>query len=161
MWHDGCFSERNNFVSGGITMKTRIIIAAALVLALAFAGTTLAAGMGMGRGMGMGPAGCPMLTGTTPANLTPEQTAKFQAFQNDTAAQRDKIVKLHQEMWNLRGQQNPDWNAINAKHQEIFKLRTELAQKAQAAGVAGYGYGRGGRGMGGGMGMGYGRGCCF
>lgn len=145
-------------------MKTRIIIAAALVLALAFAGTTLAAGMGMGRGMGMGPAGCPMLTGTTPANLTPEQTAKFQAFQKDTAAQRDTIVKLHQEMWNLRAQQNPDWNAINAKHQEIFRLRTELAQKAQAAGIAGYGYGYGrggGRGMGGGMGMGYGRGCCF
>lgn len=143
-------------------MKTRIIIAAALVLALAFAGTTLAAGMGMGRGMGMGPGGCPMLTGTTPTNLTPEQTAKFQAFQNDTAAQRDKIVKLHQEMWNLRAQQNPDWNAINAKHQEIFKLRTDLAQKAQAAGVAGYGYGRGGgRGMGGGMGMGRGCGGCF
>ncbi len=62
MWHDGCFSERNNIVSGGITMKTRIIIAAALVLALAFAGTTLAAGMGMGRGMGMGPGRLPMLT---------------------------------------------------------------------------------------------------
>lgn len=145
-------------------MKTRIIIAAALVLALAFAGTTLAAGMGMGRGMGMGPGGCPMLTGTTPANLTPEQTAKVEAFQKDTATQREKLYKLHQEMWNLRSQQNPNWDAVNAKHQEIFTLKTELMKKAQAAGIAGYGYGYGrggGRGMGGGMGMGRGCGGCF
>ena len=137
-------------------MKTKLLIVAALVLALAFAGTALAMGpMGKGMGMGMGMGTCPMMGGTTPANLTPEQTAKYQAFQKDTAAQRDKIVKLHQEMWNLRAQATPDWTAINAKHQEIFKLKTELMQKAQTAGVAGYGMGmRGGMGMGMGKGMG-------
>ncbi len=44
-------------------------------------------------------------------------------------------------MWNLRSQQNPNWDAVNAKHQEIFTLKTELMKKAQAAGIAGYGYG--------------------
>lgn len=141
-------------------MKTRIIIAAALVLALAFAGTTLAAGMG--KGMGMGPGGCPMATGTAPAALTPEQTAKYEAFQKDTATQREKIYQLHQEMRTIRTQQNPDWNAFNAKHQEVFTLKTDLMKKAQAAGVAGYGYGYGrGAGMGKGMGMGRGCGGCF
>jgi Spy/CpxP family protein refolding chaperone len=137
-------------------MKTRIIIAAALVLALAFAGTTLAAGMGMGRGMGMGPGGCPMANGTAPAALTPEQTAKYEAFQKDTATQREQIYKLHQEMRTIKTQQTPNWDAFNAKHQELFTLKTELMKKAQAAGVAGYGYGHGARGMGKGMGKGCG-----
>lgn len=138
-------------------MKTKIIITVVLVLALAFAGTSLAAGMGMGRGMGMGPGGCPMAAGATPASLTPEQAAKYETFQKDTAAQREKIYKLHQEMWTLRNQQTPNWDAISAKHQEIFTLKTDLMKKAQAAGVAGYGYG--GRGMG--KGMGRGCGGCF
>lgn len=140
-------------------MKTRIIIAAAIVLALAFAGTTLAAGMGMGKGMGMGTGTCPMLNGTAPAGLTPEQTAKYEAFRKDTATQREKIYQLHQEMRTIRTQPNPDWDAFNAKHQEVFTLKTDLMKKAQAAGVAGYGYGRGmgkGKGM---MGKGMGMGC--
>ncbi|HMK43589.1 MAG TPA: periplasmic heavy metal sensor [Dissulfurispiraceae bacterium] len=128
-------------------MKARALIIAALVLSLAVAGSAIAMGP-MGKGMGMGMGMCPMMGGATPANLTPEQAAKYQAFQKDTAPQREKIAKLHQEMWNLRAQATPDWNAINAKHQEIFQLKTELMQKAQAAGVAGYGMGmRGGMGM--------------
>jgi hypothetical protein len=143
-------------------MKNLRITGAILLFMLAFAGISIAAGMGMGRGMAVGPAGCPLLTGTAPANLTPEQSAQFQAFQKETATQREKLIKLHQELWNLRAQQNPDYNAIAAKQQEIFTLRNEIAQKAQAAGIGWFGYGRGyAKGMGGGMGMGRGCGCCF
>ncbi len=133
-------------------MKTKGFVVVAIVLTLAFAGTVLAAG-GMGLGKGMGPGCCPMQAGAGAATLTPEQAAKQEAFQKETAAQREKIYKLHQEMWSLRNQQTPNWDAVNAKHQEIFTLKTDLMKKAQAAGIAGYGMGMRG-------GMGKGRGCC-
>lgn len=143
-------------------MRTKLIIAAvATALAIALIGSAFASGPGCGKGMGYGPGNCPMSAGAAPAGLTPEQTAKYQAFQKDTVAQREKMAQLRQEMWQLKNQPTPNWDAVNAKHQEFFTLKTELAKKAQAAGIERFGYGRDGRGMGKGMGMGCCRGGCF
>jgi hypothetical protein len=59
------------------------------------------------------------------------------------------MVQLRNELWTMRSQQSPDWNAINTKQKEMVDLRTQIQKQAVDSGVASYGYGYGrGRGMG-------------
>jgi Spy/CpxP family protein refolding chaperone len=124
-------------------MKKILITMIVLMLALIVVNGAIAWG-GPGNGMRSG-YGCPYA-----ANLTPEQAQKAAAFQQAIQPQQQKVFQLRNEIWTLRNQQNPDWNAINAKQKEIVDLRTQIRKQAVDSGVAGtvYGYGPRGRGMG-------------
>jgi hypothetical protein len=127
-------------------MRKILFISAVLAAVFAMAATSFAwCRGGYGCGYGYGP-------GYAPAAYTPEQTQKITAFQQSIQPQQQKMFQLRNELWTLRNQQNPDWNAITAKQREMFELRTQIQKQAVDSGVAGmgygYGYGKRGRGMG-------------
>ncbi len=124
-------------------MKKALSIGLAVVLFAVMVTGAMAIGPGYGMGKGHG-----MMM----ANLTPEQAQKFAEFQKDTLNLRQKMLQLKTEIFSLRAQTNPDWNAIAAKQKEMVDIRTEIQKKAAEAGVSGLG--NGGCGCGKGMGMG-------
>jgi len=124
-------------------MKKILISMIVLMMALVVVNGAIAWG-GPGNGM-RGGYGCAYA-----ANVTPEQAQKFQEFQKSVEPLQQQMLQLRNELWTLRNQQNPDWNAISAKQKEMVDLRTQIQKQAADSGVAGAGYGDGprGRGMG-------------
>lgn len=119
-------------------MKRGLIIAVVMVAVLATATMSFAWGRGGG---GYGP-------GYWLAQLTPEQAQKVAAFQQAIQPEQQKMLQLRSELWTLRSQPNPDWNAISAKQREMFELRQTIQKQAVDSGVAGFGCGFGPRGKG-------------
>jgi hypothetical protein len=128
-------------------MKKILITMIVLMLALVVVNGAMAWG-GPGNGM-RGGYDCPYGAGYG-ADVTPEQAQKAAAFQQSIQPLQQKVFQLRNDIWTLRNQQNPDWNAISAKQTEIVDLRTQIQKQAVDSGVAGagYGYGPRGRGMG-------------
>jgi len=125
-------------------MKKFLILTFVLAAVLAVAATSFAWGRGGCGCYGYGP-------GYASASYTPEQAQKVDAFQQSVQPLQQRMVQLRSELWTMRSQQSPDWNAINAKQKEMVDLRTQIQKQAVDSGVASYGYGYGngrGRGMG-------------
>ncbi|MEJ5227453.1 hypothetical protein [Thermodesulfovibrio sp.] len=73
--------------------------------------------------------GCPMYGYSY---VDPE---KAQRFYNDTSSLRQKQLQLRGELMQLYAQPNPDWKAIEKKHQEMAQIRTEMQKRAQEHGL--------------------------
>lgn len=117
-------------------------------------GPGYAAGSGGGPGYGPGP------------NMTKEQFEQFQAkqaaFLKDTLPLRQSMATKGIELRTLYAQPGADQAKIKALQNEMIDLRSQLAKKANDAGLPGSGFGRGfHRGPRGGQGMGYGPGSCW
>ena len=112
-------------------MKRIIIIGLGLTLAVALvAGFAMAWGPGFGRGFGMGPGYGP--PGNFFANLTPEQSAKIQALQQEhlkaiTPLQQELLAK-GTELRSLSLNPNADPAVIGAKQKKIWELRSKLQE---------------------------------
>ena len=134
-----------------------------------------------GPGQGYGPGNCPGYAagaggpGYGPGpNLTKEQKEQFEQFQAKRAAFLKETLPLRQtlaakriELRTLYAQPNADQAQVKALTNELIDLRSQLAKKANDAGLpeygAGYGrgHGRGFRGGPGGPGAGFGPGACW
>ena len=168
----------------------KIIVAVMVIALLATAGVAMAQGWGRGLGYGPGPCGLgPFGPGAAPGygprgawgpglDLTPEQTQKMQALQENFFKESlplSNALQIKQvELRTLWAQTNPDQEKLLAKQKEINALRTQLQEKAtqnrlemrkiltpeQQAQLGAYGPGYGIRGgmMGGGFGPGRGMG---
>ena len=110
-------------------MKKIVIIGLSLILGLGLmAVAVMAQGPGFGRGFGMGPGYGP--PGNFFANLTPEQSAKIQALQQEhlkaiTPLQQELLAK-GTELRSLSLNPNADPAVIGAKQKEIWDLRSKL-----------------------------------
>jgi Spy/CpxP family protein refolding chaperone len=103
----------------------KTIVMMSLVLAVALMATVALAGPWGGRFYGVGP---------MVPNLTPEQSQKILALQQDHL---EKITPLQQELYEkklelrrLWLEQNPDQGKINALQQEIFNLVDRIQQES-------------------------------
>lgn len=121
-------------------MKKTMMIAIVALFVMGLIATTSYAWKGAGPGSGGYGYNCPAY-----GSVDPE---KAQKFYNDTTPLRQKMLQLRGELAQLFAQQNPDWDAISQKRQEMAKLKTELQKKAHEYGF-GYGYGFGRMGHGG------------
>jgi len=145
------------------------IVAVALIAGLSMA-TVASANWGRG-GHGYGFNGdCPMqetmmqgpMMGQMMQQLDADTKAKITKFFKDNQALHKQMAMKRAEKQALMRSDNPDAQAVAKVAGELFDLRTELHEKAEAAGVSQYlgrmmgGQGKmGGRGMGGpGMGQG-------
>ncbi len=151
-------------------MKKTIAIAAGLAL-MGVVAVGAWAGPWQGRG-GYGPGNCPGWGpggGYQGQQLSKEEYAqkkeKLAAFMKETLPLRQKMVSKGMELRTERMQASPDEAKIKALTDEVIDLRSQIAKKANDAGLSGFwrmgkGYGRGfGPGMrGGGYGGGPGRG---
>lgn len=124
-------------------MKRTIIAGIAALLVLGVVAGASAFGPGYGR------FGCGLSQGY-PVAYTQEQAQNVEQFRAENVTSIERMFQLRSELWTLRTQQTPDWNAITVKQREMFDLRMQLQQRAVDAGIAGYGVGRCGfgRGMG-------------
>lgn len=129
-----------------------------------------------GPGQGYGPGNCPGYAagsvdgpGYGPGpNMTKEQFEQFQAkraaFLKETMPLRQSLANKRVELRTLYAQPDADQAKIKALQNEMIDLRSQLAKKANDAGLPGYGSGRGfNRGPRGGYGpgMGFGPGSCW
>ena len=137
-------------------MKKKIA-AIALMLTLATAGIALARG---GDGYGMGYQNGPM-QGQRYQQVDKATQDRMDAFYSDTQELRKKIVMKKAEGQALMQSDTPNSAALSKVSGELFDLRTDMQEKARAAGLENYWGGpgmgmgmRGGRGGGRGMGMG-------
>lgn len=121
-------------------MKKTMMIAIVALFVMGLIATTSYAWKGAGPGSGGYGYNCQAY-----GSVDPE---KAQKFYNDTTPLRQKMLQLRGELAQLFAQQNPDWDAISQKRQEMAKLKTELQKKAHEYGF-GYGYGFGRMGHGG------------
>ena len=112
-------------------MKKIVIIGLSLILGLGLmAVAVMAQGPGFGPGFGMGPGYGP--PGYLFANLTPEQSAKIQALQQDhlkaiTPLQQELLAK-GTELRSLSVNPNADPAVIGVKQKEIWDLRSNLQE---------------------------------
>lgn len=104
--------------------------------------------LGIGsQAIAFGPGGCCKFNPHGTA-LTPEQITKFNKFQQDTLALRQKMLQLKTELQALMTAQNPDFKAIAEKEKQMVDLRVEIQKKAIEAGLPAYTRGMGmGRGL--------------
>jgi zinc resistance-associated protein len=143
-----------------------------------------------GPGQGYGPGNCPGYAAGGPGggpgygpgpNMTKEQYEQFQAkraaFLQETLPLRQTMAAKGIELRTLYAQPNADQATIQKLRGELIEMRSQLAKKANDAGLPGVGFGRGGfgrggyghggygmMGYGGGpgmMGAGYGPGACW
>jgi hypothetical protein len=126
-----------------IMMKRTIIAGIAALLVLGVVASASAFGPGYGR------FGCGLSQGY-PGAYTQEQAQNVERFRAESAPLIERMFQLKSELWTLRNEQSPDWNAISAKQREMFDLRMQVQQRAVDAGIAGYAAGQCGfgRGMG-------------
>jgi zinc resistance-associated protein len=129
-------------------MKKMTVILGSLALVATMAVGAWAGpwGPGPGYGPGYGPG----------FGLSKEDVAKLDqkraAFMKDTLALRQQIAVKNMELRTEQAQLNPDQAKIKALGDQIIELRSQIAKKANDAGLSRLGFGRGfGRG-------GYGRG---
>ena len=124
----------------------KMIVAIAVIAILVTSGLALAQGWGRGPGYGLGPCGLgPSGPGAGPGygprgawgpglNLTPEQTQKMQALQENFFKESLPLSNAMQikqvELRTLWAQTNPDQEKLLAKQKEINALRTQLQEKA-------------------------------
>jgi Spy/CpxP family protein refolding chaperone len=112
-------------------MKKIVIIGLSLILGLGLmAVAVMAQGPGFGRGFGMGPGYGP--PGLAINNLTPEQSAKIQALQQDhlqaIAPLQQELLAKGTELRSLSLNPNADPAVITAKQKEIWDLRSKLQE---------------------------------
>jgi Spy/CpxP family protein refolding chaperone len=111
--------------------KKIVIIGLSLILGLGLlAVAVMAQGPGFGRGFGMGPGYGP--PGNFFANLTPEQSAKIQALQQDQlktiAPLQQELLAKGTELRSLSLNPNTDPAVIGTKRKEIWNLRFKLQE---------------------------------
>ncbi len=113
-------------------MRKPIILALSLMIVITLIVTTAYAW----RGGGQGPynSGCPYYS---------VDAEKAQKFYNETLQLRQRHMQTRGELMQLYAQQNPDWNLIAKKEQELAQIRVETQKKARELGIP-YGCGRGG-----------------
>jgi Spy/CpxP family protein refolding chaperone len=112
-------------------MKKIVIIGLSLILGLGLmAVAVMAQGPGFGRGFGMGPGYGP--PGNFFANLTPEQSAKIQALQQDhlqaIAPLQQELLAKGTDLRSLSLNPNADPAVITTKQKEIWDLRSKLQE---------------------------------
>ena len=123
----------------------KMIVAISVIAILVTSGLALAQGWGRGPGYGLGPCGPgPWGPGAGPGygprgawgpglNLTPEQTQKMQALQENFFKESLPLSNAMQikqvELRTLWAQTNPDENKILAKQKEINALKAQLQEK--------------------------------
>lgn len=139
----------------------KVITAAVLISALTFTGIQFASAHG-GRYFtdeNYGPGSC---GGYYSENngFTAEDQAALEKFRDDTKAIRKEIVVKRSELNALMFRDNPDETKVAKLTSELYDLRSQLDEKAEAAGIGtryaghgpgmmrGYGWGRGGHMMG-------------
>jgi Spy/CpxP family protein refolding chaperone len=112
-------------------MKKIVIISLSLIFGLGLmAVAVMAQGPGFGRGFGMGPGYGP--PGNFFANLTPEQSAKIQALQQDhlqaIAPLQQELLAKGTDLRSLSLNPNADPSVLTAKQKEIWDLRSNLQE---------------------------------
>lgn len=146
-------------------MKKTMMILAGLALTGLLAAGAWAGPWGGGPGVGACPGwGAGPGYGYPGPQLSQEDYAKLgekrAAFLKETLPLRQKLAAKAVELRTLRLQANPDPAQLKALSDEVIELRTQIAKKANEAGLAGaWDAGRRfGRRFGPGYGMGYGMG---
>jgi len=136
-------------------MKKKIAIAV-VVAGLGLAGLTQAyAGWGMrGGGYGGYAGNCPQATGQAFNQVDPAVQEKLDKFFTDTQELRKQMMVKQSERMALMRSDNPDPAAAGKIAGELFDLRTQMHEKAEAAGVSEYLGPMAGGGFGPGMGWG-------
>lgn len=119
------------------------IVAIALIGSLALA-TTATANWGKGGGRGYG--GCGQMQQSQ--QLDPETKAKVQQFLKDHQGLRKELTMKRAEKRALMQSDNPSPEVAAKIAGELFDLRTQMREKAEAAGVDQY-VGKGRKGFGG------------
>lgn len=146
--------------------KITVILGSLALVATMAVGAWAAGSWGPGHGPGYG------LSQEEAAQLNQQRAA----FMKDTLALRQQVALKTMELRTEQAQLNPDQAKIKALGDQIIELRSQIAKKANDAGLSRFGFGRGfgrgvyGRGhhMGWGPGMmaygpggGYGPGACW
>jgi zinc resistance-associated protein len=150
-------------------MKKMMVILGSLALVATMAVGAWAGPWGPGQGYG--PGNCPGYAAGGPGggpgygpgpNMTKEQYEQFQAkraaFLLDTLALRQTMAAKRIELRTLYAQPNVDQATIQKLRGELIDMGSQLAKKANDAGLPGMGFGRGGFGRGGYHHGGYGHG---
>ncbi len=106
-------------------MRYKKVLALAVGIGTLFAGSAFAQ-----KGMG-GPMGGPMGGRMAP----PVDQAKLQEFCKDAQPLYQREAQLRLETRSLILQQNPNWDAILEKEQELAKIRVEIMKKGHEKGL--------------------------